>query len=264
MSYFLLSSPLQAPRSFMRVSTLHTTHPRATLATSYRSPVPTVVAELSLWRSTSRRRCSVARSIRQRRGSQKRVELYRIQRWRHRAVDGEKRVVVADDGEMRGSGRRWHGRPWCCLGGGRGYGNDGTLPSDTPWSCRRASWHRRLLLLRELCFFVVEPVLDLTLILDDPPRILRLRHRDLPGYRNALLRVVVSFQFRYPPSNRRLLSCGQLILAALAARLCCSALFVLGVDRNFRGIVARVDDIRPARRDGRGRVWEYFDVWHVW
>lgn len=85
----------------------------------------------------------------------------------------------------------------------------------------------------------------------------------LSWYRNVLLRIVVPLQLRYPPRDGRLLSRRKLILATLAAGLCCGALFILGIDRDFRRVEAGVDNVRPSWRYRGGRVWEHLDVWHV-
>jgi len=87
-------------------------------------------------------------------------------------------------------------------------------------------------------------------------------HTRLSRYRNALFRVVVSVQLRDATRDGRLLPRRKLMFAACASGLCGDALFVLGVEGDFRGIVARVDDIRPSRRDRGGRVREHFDVRH--
>lgn len=87
-------------------------------------------------------------------------------------------------------------------------------------------------------------------------------HTWLPRYCNILLWIIISFQFRYSSRDSRLLPSRKFILAALAAGLCCSALFILGVYRDFRRIVAGIDDIGPARRYRRCRIWEDFHVWH--
>jgi hypothetical protein len=88
-------------------------------------------------------------------------------------------------------------------------------------------------LLRKLCFLVIEPVLDLSLILYYPPCILRLWYRWFPWYGNDLLGVIVSFEFGDPSCDGCLLACRQFGLAALTARCGGGALFILGIDGNF-------------------------------
>ena len=119
--------------------------------------------------------------------------------------------------------------------------------------------------MRELGFFVVEPVLDLPLVLYYASRVLGLRDSfketsapvsnftcevptRLSRYRNTLFWIIVLLQFRYSPGNSRLLSRRKLILAALASGLCCGALFVPWVDGDFRRVVAGVDDVGPSWR----------------
>jgi hypothetical protein len=70
----------------------------------------------------------------------------------------------------------------------------------------------------------------------------------LPRNRNVLLWIIIPLQLRYPPRDSRLLPRRKLILAALTSRLCCSALFILRVDCDFRRIVARIDDVGPSWR----------------
>ena len=118
------------------------------------------------------------------------------------------------------------------------------------------------MLLRKLRLFIIEPVLDLSLILYNSSCILRLRYRRLPGYGNALLGIVVPFEFGDTSCNGSLLACRKLVLAALAARCSGGALLVLGIDGNFRRVVAGVDHIRPSWRDGSRRIGEDLDVWH--
>lgn len=114
-----------------------------------------------------------------------------------------------------------------------------------------------------LCLFIVEPVLDLPLVLYNSPRILCLGHRRLSRNGDDLLGIVIALEFCYASRDGGLLARGEFIFAAKAARLGCGALFVLGVDGDFGRVVAGIDDICPAGRDRSRGIGEHFDVRHV-
>jgi hypothetical protein len=97
-------------------------------------------------------------------------------------------------------------------------------------------------------------VLDLPLVLYNAPRVLRLRYRGLARHSNALLGIVVALEFGNAARNRSLLARGELVFASCAARGGCGALFVLRIDSDFRGVVACIYDVGPARCHGRGGV----------
>lgn len=202
-------------------------------------------------------------SIRQRRSSKQGVDFSLCGERRHGRFDREEGVVVVCSAGP-GRGRDvWEARcrARCRLAGSSGPRSKSALAAE----CKGggAARGRSLLLLGELGFFVVEPVLDLPLVLDDAARVLRLGHAGLARDGDALLGVVVSLQLCYASRNGCLLARRELIFAAQTPESCRSALLVLGVEGDFGGIIARVDDIRPSWRNRGGRVGKHLDVWHV-
>lgn len=84
----------------------------------------------------------------------------------------------------------------------------------------------------------------------------------LPRDGYALLGVIVALQLNYTSRDGNLLSRRELILASGASRTGGGALSVFGIDGDFGGIVAVVNDICPARRGDRGGIGEDLDVRH--
>jgi hypothetical protein len=256
----------------MCIFTFHATHPRATLQAFDLAPIATIIAEMPLWRASSWRGSDVRGSVRERGRRKQSVELGLADgRW-HRVVYGQERVVIEvhTRGRLICRYRRRRGRSR--LRGCRRHGGHGARPSQRlscqAGRCRRGPRQRCLQSQRELSFLIVEPVLDLALVLYDSPGILRLRdgyepwsalpcsplrtvqmRTRLSGDRDALLRVVVPIQLCYAPCDCRLLSRAKLIFAALVG-VGGGALFVLRVDGDLRGVVAGVNYVCPAWRNG--------------
>ncbi len=97
-------------------------------------------------------------------------------------------------------------------------------------------------------------MLDLPLILQNSSRVLCLGRTGLPRDCNDLFRVIVSVELSYTPCDGRLLACRELIFGAGASCLGGSAFFVLRVNGDLGGIIARVNDIGPAWCDGGSGV----------